>query len=335
MMELISVIVPVYRVEEYLDRCVQSIVNQTYSNLEILLVDDGSPDRCPMMCEKWAEKDLRIKVIHRQNGGISAARNTGVANSTGPYILMVDSDDYLYAGMIETLYRTLLETDADLAICDYKRGREDNYIFRVDAKASYEIVSAKEALIRAYMSSDSALQYIAPWGKLYKRSLFDGLCYPEGKIFEDIYLTHKILYRCGRIAVVPQKMVYYFQRETSIMNAKFHVKKLDYLEGLKERIVFFEQHGLNDLAEIAYDEYLHALVWEYSRVRDLLGDTAAMRDISMRYRNAYRKGYASKRYPKETARFLRAFYHNPEWIIVYWKINSKWKKLTGEGKRHG
>ena len=316
MSDLVSVIVPVYKAENYIDRCVGSIVGQTFHNLEIILVDDGSTDRCPELCEQWAYRDARIRVIHQENRGVSAARNTGISCSAGDYIVMVDSDDYLAPNMVSSLHEALLRNSADLAVCGYETGT---------------LITVIEALERIYIDNYHALQYIAPWAKLYKRELFTGLQYPVGKIFEDIYVTHQLLFRCAKVAVVPCKLVYYYQHTDSIMHAPFHIGKLDYLEALKERIDFFHDKELPELECIAYDEYLHALIWEYSRARDILGNREAMRDIVDRFRAAYRKGYASKRYPKENAKFLSAFNTNPEWIIAYWKVSGKWNSLRSRG----
>ena len=123
---LISVIVPVYKAEKYLDKCVQSIVNQTYKNLEIILVDDGSPDNCPEMCDEWAKKDSRIKVIHKENGGVSSARNAGLDNSFGDYIGFVDSDDFIENDFYECLYDNLVENGADISFCTFKTLDEKN-----------------------------------------------------------------------------------------------------------------------------------------------------------------------------------------------------------------
>ena len=164
-MDLITVIIPIYKAEEYLDRCIISVVCQTYRNLEIILIDDGSPDRCPEICDKWAQKDSRIKVIHQVNKGISGARNIGIANANGKYILMVDSDDYLYDGMIEVMHKTLVEEDTDLAICDFQKGVENSFQFTYCTGIPIEVINGETALYRIYSGSDKALQYVAPWGK--------------------------------------------------------------------------------------------------------------------------------------------------------------------------
>lgn len=326
-MDLITVIVPAYMTEQYLDRCIASICQQTYANLEIILIDDGSSDCSPEICNKWGEMNRRIKVIHQKNQGVSAARNVGVKESHGNYIMMVDSDDYLYAGMIETMYITQKKYEVDLVICDFIKGNSENFEFPNIMDSQVELISAETALRRIYESDEKALQYVAPWAKLYKKELFEEISYPEGKIFEDIYITHKILYKCKKIAVISRKMLYYFQHSESIMNREFHVGKLDYLEALKERIYFFHNHEMRELETIAYDEYLHSLIWEYSRTRDLLNNKAAMREIVERYREIYVKGYSSKRYRDENVLFLWGFFLNPELIIWYWKVKSKLKKV--------
>ena len=325
-MDLISVIVPIYKAEKYLNRCIAAIAAQTYHEIEIILVDDGSPDECPMICDEWAKKDKRVKVIHQQNSGVSMARNAGMDFSSGHYIIQVDSDDYISPNMIELLHEALVKNSSDMSICGYVKGNEDNYSFEKKKDYEIEIIEGTTALERIYKNAESALQYVVPWAKLYRRDLFDDIRYPKGKIFEDIYVTHQILFRCDKIAVIPQKLTYYYQHPDSIMNKKYHVGKLDYLDACKNRISFFDEHGLRYLAEIAYAEYLHSLIWEYSRARDLLADKSVMKSIINRYREVYKKGYSSIRYPSETKRYLAVFNLSPELIVLYWKITAKLKR---------
>lgn len=331
-MELISVIVPIYKAEKYLNRCIESIVKQTYDCLEIILVDDGSTDTSPQICDNWGKKDDRIKVVHQKNGGVSSARNSGLNIASGKYIVQVDSDDYIASNMIEVLYKALIEKNADLVICGYLKGKNVDYSFALEKEVETTVINAETALNRIYDSGASALQYVAPWGKLYKKELFEEIRYPEGKIFEDIYITHQILCRCHRIAVVQNQLTYYYQHSDSIMNKKYHVGKLDYLDACKNRISFFKENGYEQLAHIAYDEYLHSLIWEYSRARDLLADKSVMQSISKRFREIYRKGYASVRYPAETKYYLSIFNINPELIVWYWRVASKLKRKRTEVK---
>ena len=325
-MALVSIIIPIYNIEQYLDRCISSAANQTHRELQIILVNDGSTDRSPEICDRWAAKDSRIVVLHQENGGVSAARNRGLDTASGEYILWLDSDDYLAPDAVKCLLDTAAETSADMVICDFERGTDENYVFSVPNKITYEQIEYITALYRIYQDSHSALRYAAPWAKLVKRQIYQDIRYPVGRIFEDIYTTHKLIFRCDKIAVLDSTLFYYFQRSDSIMNATFSLKKLDYLPALVERIELFRNCGLQELESIAYDELLHSLIWEYSRTRDLLHNEEGMAYIKNLFRAVYRKGYASRRYPSETKWFLAIFYVNPEWIILYWKICAKLKR---------
>lgn len=322
-MELISVIVPVYGAEQYLDRCIESIVRQTYRNLEIILVDDGSPDKSPAICDKWSYKDSRIKVIHQKNQGVSVARNRGISEVKAKYFVQIDSDDYISENMIEHLYKKMIIDNSDLVICDFEKGSEEMYKFKHILSNDDEIITYEEALKRIYNNQHDVLRYVVPWAKLYKKELFEGLKYPEGKIFEDIYLTHHVVARCNKISILNEKLIYYYQNPTSIMNREYHIGKLDYLDALLDRIEFFKQNHLEELEKIAYEEYVHSLIWEYSRVRDILKDKNMLKNIKQRFRKAYKRGYISKRYINENRVFLYLFDVNPEIIIWYWRIKAK------------
>ena len=324
--ELISVIVPIYNAKDYLDSCIGSIAKQSYVNIEIILVNDGSTDGSDKICERWEQQDARIRMIHQTNGGVSKARNSGIRSAHANLIIMVDSDDYIAPHMIEIMYKGYQDNDADIVIGDFEQGESRDYVFSEGSPSCHEI-SFETAMRNAYQNGHDALRYIAPWGKLYRKDLFKEIVYPEGKIFEDIYVTHQILYKANKIIVCNQKLLYYFHHDDSIMHKPFHLGKLDYLEALKERIGFFNSHKFAALEIIAYEEYLHSLMWEYSRVRDILHDLNAKKEIKNRYREIYKKGYSSKRYPQETSVFLRAFYINPELIMLYWKINSFLKRI--------
>ena len=327
----ISVIVPIYNAEKFLHRCIDSIVKQTFKDIEIILIDDGSDDCSLSICRSFQEDDNRIIIESIVNSGVSIARNRGLDLATGTYVFMLDSDDYLAPHALEVLYNICQDTNADLAICDFIMGIENEYKFTTPIYSTHvETIDAKTAIRRSYDDPLSALRYIAPWGKLYKRELFDGIRYPEGKIFEDIFVTHQILAACNKIVVTKEKLLYYFRHPNSIMSSEYHIGKIDYLEALLQRIDFFKMKGWGELRQIAYDEYLHALIWEYSRTRDILGDHYAMSEIQTRFRNVYKLGYASKKYPKETSFFLLLFYIDAELIILYWRV---YAKLAGIGTK--
>lgn len=329
--KLISIIIPVYNSEKYLDDCIRSIVNQTYADIEVLLVDDGSTDSSGEICKKWENTDGRIKAIHQENGGVSKARNTGIDNVRGELLLMADSDDYMASDTVKTLCEGFIQSNADIVICDYEQGENRSFNF-IPGETTYQTLNFEEIMNRVYNDGHEALRFISPWGKLYRKDLFADIHYPNGKIFEDIYITHQLLYRAKTIAVTDRKLVYYYRHEDSIMHKPFHIGKLDYLDALKERIEFFKSHGLEQLEKTAYEEYLHALIWEYSRVRDILHDDDEKREIRTRFHEVYKEGYSSEKYPQETSAFLKSFDINPELIMFYWKVNAKLKRITGDKK---
>ncbi|MBR2215111.1 MAG: glycosyltransferase [Selenomonadaceae bacterium] len=231
---MISVIVPIYKVENYLDRCVESIVNQTYSELEIILVDDGSPDNCPAICDRWARKDSRIKVIHKANGGLSDARNAGIEISTGEYLLFIDSDDYILPQMCERLLNALQEASADIALCnlffDYGDRTEEN-----TGVTPPGIYTNHEILKEYFLRGNIELGVI--WNKLFRRSLFfteEHIRYPVGRLHEDQYTTHRLLYAAKKTVIIAEALYVYVQRDGSIthkLGKKHIVDTLDFIRG--------------------------------------------------------------------------------------------------------
>lgn len=238
-MDLISVIVPIYKVEPYLDRCVRSIVAQTYENLEIILVDDGSPDNCPAMCDTWAEKDSRIKVIHKENGGLSDARNAGMAAATGEYIAFVDSDDWLEAQMYQCLYEAMTMTCADIASCGARRvwfdGKPSQELLAVNRDCVLEQETAMEALI----TSKGLVQTV--WNKLYRRSVTEGVLFLTGLIHEDEFWSWQVIARARRVVTLKESYYNYLQRDNSIMGVGFSEKSLLVIQAKTERQNYIEK----------------------------------------------------------------------------------------------
>ena len=220
---LISVIIPVYNVEKYLDACMESVVAQSYQNLQIILVDDGTKDRSDAICDAWAEKDSRIQVIHQQNRGLSGARNTGIAAARGEYILFVDSDDVISPLLCQTLLDALGE--ADMAVCDPVHvfpGKDWAY-----ALSQTVTVMTSEEAIKTMWYQTGFLP--SAWGKLYRRSLWQSRQFTEGRLFEDIDLMHEVLYETKTVAYTPARLYGYLHREDSITTKKFSVRDLDVL----------------------------------------------------------------------------------------------------------
>ncbi len=235
-MELISVIVPIYKVEAYLDKCVRSIVDQTYKNLEIILVDDGSPDRCGAMCDAWAARDSRIRVIHKSNGGLSDARNAGMAVAAGEYIAFVDSDDWIEAAYVQQMYQAIRDTGAGIAACDIRLVEEGEEVPSVDAYAGYREYTAEEAISDILVGQ--GFRAIA-CNKLYHRSYLVGERYPVGKHHEDEFFTYRILAKAEKLVYVELSLYCYLQRSGSIMHT-VSMKRLDALDAYLERLAFLQ-----------------------------------------------------------------------------------------------
>lgn len=246
-MDLVSVIVPVYQVEKYLERCVASIQKQTFKNLEIILVDDGSPDACGSMCDDFALKDSRIKVIHKENGGLSDARNAGIDIATGRYIVFVDSDDWLDLDMIALLYRISKKYDADIIECSYR----NVYKERIDEETTCSgkvVVGDKITALEGMLD----WRYFKPvaWNKLYKRSVLGDIRYPKGKLHEDEFTTYKYFYNADKVVYIDtSKYNYDRTREDSITGKAFRADNLDACWAFRERVDFFYQNNISELYE--------------------------------------------------------------------------------------
>ena len=223
---LISIVVPIYNVEKYLNRCVDSILNQTYRDIEIILVDDGSPDRCGSICDEYQKRDTRIKVIHKKNGGLSDARNAGIKMAHGEYITCIDSDDFISPFFLENLWTAMKKSKCEIAtswFVDYYEGDKIPKAQKLDIK-DIQVLN-REKFYERLLYQDGV--EVSAWGKLYKSNLFQGVEYPVGKLYEDIPTTYLLVEKTTRIAVIPNVDYFYFQRKTSIAQATFSIKKMD------------------------------------------------------------------------------------------------------------
>ncbi|PPL00253.1 glycosyltransferase family 2 protein [Parapedobacter indicus] len=254
---LISVIVPVYKVEDYLERCVDSILIQTYRNLEIILVDDGSPDNCPIICDEYTRKDNRIRVIHRENGGLSEARNSGLDVAKGEFISFVDSDDAVHPQFIESLYKGIVQTGSDFAVCGFQSFSEESEI-KTDF-SSHEVYSYAGTDL---LNGSYNIEYIVAWNKLYKKEIWQNLRYPKGKYHEDEFVFHLVFYSAKKICRIKLPLYYYFRRENSIMTSKGDMllkRKTDLLEAEGVRLKFSKRHGLDTLYDVTYKRKMRTL----------------------------------------------------------------------------
>lgn len=229
---MISVIVPIYNVEAYLEKCILSIVNQTYQELEIILVNDGSTDRSGDICKKF-EADKRIKLINKANGGLSDARNKGLECATGEYIAFIDSDDYVHPQMFEIMHKFMQKEQADVVACNFQKVTENEIVTYKSLNSnnlSFEIFDKEEALCQI----DKV--FVIACNKLYRREIFSMIRFTKGRLHEDEFVIHHILNRCDKIVVLNTPLYYYVQRDNSIMATMNMKRILDKREALRERM---------------------------------------------------------------------------------------------------
>ena len=246
---LVSVIVPIYNVEKYLRTCVDSILTQSYSALEIILVDDGSTDSCPQICDQYAQQDPRIRVIHQKNAGLSAARNAGIDICRGEYLTFIDSDDFIHERLVELLLNACLSNDADIAVGDLERVPEDSSCDRCHASLpspAVRCITGRDANFMIYDMS-SWVRIITAWGKLFHRSLFEQVRFPVVRLHEDEALLYKLLYCAKRIALYDCPLYFYRSNPNSLMGQSFSEKRLLIFPILEERAAFYKDHNENEL----------------------------------------------------------------------------------------
>uniref|UniRef100_UPI0040282AFB glycosyltransferase family 2 protein n=1 Tax=Anaerostipes hadrus TaxID=649756 RepID=UPI0040282AFB len=250
-MDKISVIIPVYNVEKYLDKCIESVVRQTYQNIEIILVNDGSLDNSGQICDKWAKNDKRIRVIHKENGGLSDARNFGIDIAQGKFITFVDSDDYISLEYIEYLHQILIGNCADIACCDTKIFFENN--------TECNERNIREDNVKKFTKQEAFTQMLyekeltnSAWGKLYKKSLFNNIRFPKGKIYEDMFTTYKLIFRSRCIVKSERKLYHYLIREDSILGTVNVKKQLDMVEAAEEMLDFAIKNASSSIKAATY-----------------------------------------------------------------------------------
>ena len=240
---LISIIVPVFNVEKYLSKCIDSLIKQTYVNKEIILIDDGSTDHCGEICDNYHDKFPNlIKVIHKINGGLSSARNLGIANANGLYIIFVDSDDYIEANMIEVLFHNIMRTNVDICVSSFYEEYENN---TKNVDLDDDILTNIEAL-KFLTKEDKGYAMIVMWNKLINRDVLNGISFPEGKIHEDQWIIHKLLYKSKKISLISDRLYHHVNRPNSI-STKSIINHFDDIDALFDRIDFYKKHSLDNL----------------------------------------------------------------------------------------
>lgn len=271
MNDLISIIVPIYNVEKYLSRCVDSIIGQTYSNLEIILVDDGSPDKCPKICDDYAKIDNRIKVIHKENGGLSDARNAGMKIATGKYISFIDSDDYVSEDFIQILYDTMVTEGSDVAECNVVKvfGEGIDSTEKCSCDISILTYNSQEALHQLLVEGDFR-QHV--WNKLYRADLVLDVPYAVGKLNEDEFWTYQIFGRSKKVTKINIVMYFYYQRSNSIIGSTFSIRRLDALEAKSNRQEYIETN-YPDLKSVAKIDFYGTCMFCYQSALKYLSKT--------------------------------------------------------------
>jgi glycosyltransferase involved in cell wall biosynthesis len=323
MKDLITVIIPVYRVEAYLERCVDSVLKQTFRNTEIILVDDGSPDACPALCDAYARRDDRVRVIHQENQGLSGARNAGIEKAAGQYLAFVDSDDYLAPEFLERLYQACVETDSDMSVCrwEYVKGEA------IPEKGGGEtrVFTGRQMLGNLY-TADGAY-FVVAWNKLYRRELFEGIRYPLGVIHEDEATTYRIYDKVQRAAYVDSSLYGYFVTPSSITRG-FNPKRVDWVRAVAERVDFFEERGYKELMVSALQALADGSIDIYFGLRDHLPDSGREQEwIRGLIKQGLKRVKGYGRFPLRTEVGYRLFLACPS---VYRKVLEQVKSENGK-----
>lgn len=254
----ISIVVPVYKVEKYLHRCVDSLLNQSFTAFDLILVDDGSPDQCGQICDQYAKQDKRIQVIHQRNGGLSAARNSGIdwslSNSDSKWITFVDSDDWVHPQYLSLLYESASVCKADVSVCAYKELHDslDQVYEKMEDRSGTEW-KPEDFFVENHVNATVA------WGKLYKKEYFKTLRYPVGKIHEDEFITYQILFGIQKIAFINIPLYYYYINDSGIMKTESKYRRSDVLEALAQQTEYFEKYHFDRAKKISVRAYAGAL----------------------------------------------------------------------------
>lgn len=281
-MKKISVIVPVYKVEAYLERCVRSLCRQTYTNLEIILVDDGSPDRSGEMCDQMALEDPRISVVHKRNGGLSDARNAGIERAAGDYIAFLDSDDWYDPSMLKILYELCEKNEAGIAECSYR----SYFQGRVEAETKCSGMVLEMTPVQAIESNlDWKYCTVVAWNKLYRRDVIGDIRFPIGKLHEDEFTTHLFYLAAGKIMYVDLAMVNYERRNLGSITANFKPKNLEVCDAFREKMhLVWERPDLQSIDQKMCNNYCYVLLNRVKKCEEAYPECEKLKEV---IRDAY------------------------------------------------
>ncbi len=310
----ISVIVPVYKVEHFLSRCVESILRQSFYNFELILVDDGSPDNCGAICEEYAAKDNRIHVIHQKNGGLSAARNTGIdyvmANSKSHWLAFVDSDDWVHPDFLKVLYTTAQQTLCKISACGFFRTEGGPFPEQQDF--SVVCLSADDYYCGQYHDGVTAVA----WNKLYHRSLFKHLRYPIGKLHEDEFTTYRAVYETGKIGVTPAQLYAYYQNPEGIMRSEWNPRRMHVLEAFEQQIAFARQKGNDRFLRKVAEQYIFSVYEHLNKAQ-----VVYQKELRRKLRKALELGRECGCFPRNTENLWA--YEAAYPCKIFWWLHSK------------
>lgn len=308
MNKLISVIVPVYKTEKYIRRCLDSLVNQTYNELEIIVVDDGTPDCAGQICDEYAVSDSRIKVIHQSNAGQSVARNNALKIAKGDYYCFVDSDDYASLNMIEKLYELAEKNQADISMADYKIFEGESADESITEQSQESLMDNIQMIKNIHTVKDEL--YVVMWGKLFKRELFDGIEFPAGRICEDLYILYHLYDRASKSVYSDQKLYYYYRGNVSSSTYSINQKFYDDVFWVLETEIDYIDAKYPELKNYPRRTYMYWIV-DMCKKRGGIVSVGKLNPIYKRYKSLYKE---SREMKKE--KFFTLFYYLPSVYIA-------------------
>lgn len=275
MEDLVSIVVPVYNVEKYLKKSIESILNQTYKNIEILLVDDGSTDSSGKICDSFSKVDPRIRVFHKANGGLSDARNFGIEQMRGQYVAFIDSDDYISNDFVWKLYSSIKNNDSEVSICSFSLVDEKGEKIKDELLDSGEVCLPGKQILEKVLTADG-YRYVVAWNKLYRSTLFEKFQFKIGKLYEDEFLNYPLFWECQKVSIVEEPLYLYVQREGSIVQSNMTLEKIKMKDEMHtSRIEFYSDKGHSFLHEKACQQYCNWIVTTTTNHRNILNPTFA------------------------------------------------------------
>ncbi|MED3939488.1 glycosyltransferase family 2 protein [Priestia megaterium] len=328
-MPAISIIVPVYNVEEYLEKCIDSILKQTFKDFELILVNDGSTDNCGEICDKYVGKDNRVRVIHKKNGGLSDARNSGIEAAKGHYIGFVDSDDWIEPNMYEILYTLCVENGADISTCSINIWDKENKRKCWGASNTTKIFDSRIAIKYMY---DDKLSGFTAWNKLYNKNVFKNIRFPKGRIYEDAAIMYKIYDNSNQIIFIDNPLYNYIYRRSSITRSSFSEKRFDVVLNYEETYIYMQKNypEMCEKLDNIYFASLRNMVVDIVNERSLLSNYKYIRKISGLIKQHNNKLLKNKSIPLSHKMLAQLIAWCPVLGILFYKIRISTGALAGQ-----